>query len=118
MRRNIVTWSDRASVPALRWSSLAALNEKRDDLSGACRERLAQAWGPVRLCVAAEQEHGSEALPLCTATGAKFGDDKAERDRPMSEAALAGTGRAVLAQSRDVGKPVVWRSSVTAGPLA
>lgn len=78
-----------------RWHvmSLAVLNEKRDDLPEGYRERMAQAWGPVRLCVAAEQKFGPDVLfPLYTAIGAKFHNEKAERDLPMFEAALAEAG--------------------------
>jgi len=78
-----------------RWHvmSLAVLNENKPDLSEAYRERLAQAWGPVRLCVAAEQKFGSDVvLPLYTAIGTRFHNDKAERNRPTFEAALAEAG--------------------------
>jgi protein-disulfide isomerase-like protein with CxxC motif len=78
-----------------RWHvmSLAVLNEKREDLSEAYRARLAQAWGPVRLCVAAEQKFGSQVvLPLYTAIGTRFHNDKAERNRQLFEAALAEAG--------------------------
>jgi hypothetical protein len=78
-----------------RWHvmSLSVLNEKRDDLPEGYKERLAAGWGPVRLCVAAEQKFGADVvLPLYTAIGTKFHDEKAERDRPMFEAALAEAG--------------------------
>jgi protein-disulfide isomerase-like protein with CxxC motif len=78
-----------------RWHvmSLAVLNEKRDDLSDSYREMLAQAWGPVRLCVAAEQKFGYDVvLPLYTAIGTKFHNEKAERNRELFETALAEAG--------------------------
>lgn len=78
-----------------RWHvmSLAVLNEKRDDLPEGYRDRLALAWGPVRLCVAAEQKFGHDVvLPLYTAIGRRFHTDKAERDRATIEAALAEAG--------------------------
>src|SRR5208337_3750106 len=67
-----------------RWHvmSLAELNSSKDDIPAAYKERLKQAWGPVRVCIAAEEKFGPEALlPLYTALGTRFHDDKGERDR-------------------------------------
>ena len=78
-----------------RWHvmSLAVLNEGRDDLPEGYKERLSQAWGPVRVVVAAEQKFGSDAvLPLYTAIGTRFHNQKAERNRATIEAALAEAG--------------------------
>jgi protein-disulfide isomerase-like protein with CxxC motif len=80
---------------APRWHvmSLAVLNEGRDDLPEGYKERMAQAWGPVRVCVAAEQKFGSDAvLPLYTAIGTRFHHEKAERNRATIEAALTEAG--------------------------
>jgi 2-hydroxychromene-2-carboxylate isomerase len=79
---------------AVRWHvmSLAVLNEDRD-LPENYRELMNQAWGPVRVCIAAEQQHGSDVLlPLYTALGNRFHLEKAEKDRATIEAALQEAG--------------------------
>lgn len=49
--------------------SLAYLNQDRD-IPDDYRAMLAPAWGPVRVCIAAEQKHGKDVLlPLYTAIG-------------------------------------------------
>jgi protein-disulfide isomerase-like protein with CxxC motif len=80
---------------APRWHvmSLAVLNEGRDDLPEGYKERLSQAMGPVRVVVAAEQKFGSDAvLPLYTAIGTRFHNEKAEQNRATIEASLAEAG--------------------------
>ncbi len=80
---------------APRWHvmSLAVLNEKKEDLPENYQEMMARAWGPVRVCIAAEQKYGAEVLgPLYTAIGTRFHDEKADRNRATIEAALADAG--------------------------
>jgi hypothetical protein len=50
--------------------SLAILNSTKEDLSEEYKKLLERAWGPVRVCIAAEQAYGSDILlPLYTALG-------------------------------------------------
>ena len=73
--------------------SLAVLNEGKDDMPERYGERCKQAWGPVRVGIAAEQKFGPEVLgPLYTALGTRFHHEKAPRDRATIEAALAEAG--------------------------
>jgi len=78
-----------------RWHvmSLAVLNEGKEGLPDRYQELMAQAWGPVRVVIAAEQKFGPDAvLPLYTALGNRFHLEKAPRDRATAEAALAEAG--------------------------
>jgi protein-disulfide isomerase-like protein with CxxC motif len=79
----------------VRWHvmSLAVLNENKEDLPERYREFNIRAWGPVRVCVAAEQKFGEQTvLPLYTALGTRFHNEKAEQTRETIEAALAEVG--------------------------
>jgi protein-disulfide isomerase-like protein with CxxC motif len=81
--------------------SLAVLNEGREGLPERYAELMKSAWGPVRVCVAATQQHGDKVLaPLYTAMGTRIhnrSDEYAREDRAESLAlviadALAETG--------------------------
>ena len=73
--------------------SLAYLNEDKDDISDDYREFLSDKWGPVRVCMAAQQQHGQDALPpLYTALGTRRHEGKREFDRAMIEESLAEAG--------------------------
>jgi 2-hydroxychromene-2-carboxylate isomerase len=73
--------------------SLSVLNEGKEDMPEQYQEFMRTAWGPVRICIAAEQLAGPEALdPLYTALGARFHHEKAPRERATYEAALAEAG--------------------------
>lgn len=72
--------------------SLAVLNEGRD-LSEDDQEMMRKAWGPVRVIMAARQQHGDEVmLPLYTAMGTRIHHEKVGLDKDMIEAALADVG--------------------------
>lgn len=69
--------------------SLAYLNHDKD-ISEEYREMLEPGWGPVRVCIAAEQAHGNEVLlPLYTAMGTQIHLGKSGLGRDMIEKALA-----------------------------
>ena len=72
--------------------SLGYLNSDKD-IPDDYREMLKGAWGPVRVCVAAAQAHGSEVLDrLYTELGMRFHNEGREPDRKTVEEALAAAG--------------------------
>jgi 2-hydroxychromene-2-carboxylate isomerase len=72
--------------------SLAYLNleqHKDKDLDPEYLERLEQAWGPIRICAAAEAERGPEVLlPLYTALGTRFHNQGRRDDDAVAEAVV------------------------------
>jgi protein-disulfide isomerase-like protein with CxxC motif len=73
--------------------SLAYLNEDKD-IPDDYRKRLENAWQPVRVCMAVEQEYGQEKLAaLYTALGErKHSQGREAYDRALVEEALAEIG--------------------------
>ncbi|NYD42584.1 DsbA family protein [Nocardioides panaciterrulae] len=72
--------------------SLAYLNEGKD-IPEDYRKALADAWGPVRVVMAAEQKFGKDALlPLYTALGTRLHNEQQPQSRELVEAALAEAG--------------------------
>lgn len=78
--------------------SLAYLNQDRE-ISDTYRTLLAPGWGPVRVLVAADQRHGSQALlPLYTALGTRIHPggrklhEEPDQGRALIAEALADAG--------------------------
>nr|QLK01623.1 disulfide bond formation protein DsbA [Micromonospora carbonacea] len=72
--------------------SLSVLNEGRD-LPEQYQQLMQAGWGPVRVCVAVEQQHGPDAVrALYTALGTRIHLGKEELGRALYVAALADAG--------------------------
>ncbi|MFE5872247.1 DsbA family protein [Streptomyces roseifaciens] len=81
----------------VRWHvmSLAVLNEdKLDTMDERMRTIMrTEAWGPVRVCIAAAAKHGEQVLgPLYTALGTRFHNQGLPRDHATIVAALEEVG--------------------------
>ena len=69
--------------------SLSLLNSGREGLPDQYKELLEKGWGPVRVCIAAEQAHGVESLrALYTALGTKRHNEGREFSRELIVEAL------------------------------
>jgi 2-hydroxychromene-2-carboxylate isomerase len=78
---------------SFRVMSLSVLNENREDLPERYREMLGRGWGPVRVCIAAEQKYGTPALrDLYTALGTKKHNEGRDFDRALIVEALKEAG--------------------------
>jgi 2-hydroxychromene-2-carboxylate isomerase len=78
---------------SFRVMSLSILNSGRDELPAAYKAGLAKNYGPVRVCIAAEQKYGTAVLrDLYTALGTKLHIDKHEVDRDLYVEALTECG--------------------------
>ncbi|NYF54747.1 2-hydroxychromene-2-carboxylate isomerase [Micromonospora purpureochromogenes] len=72
--------------------SLSVLNEGRD-LPEEYQELMRKGWGPVRVCVAVEQQHGQEAVAkLYTAMGTRIHLGKEQFGPELFKAALTDVG--------------------------
>ena len=92
----------RRIAPAFHVMSLAYLNQDRE-IPEDYRKMLEPAWGPVRVCIAAAQEHGDEVLlPLYTALGNRIHLEGRAIDRELIEESLKEVGLPVgLADAMD-----------------
>lgn len=139
-------WVLEVSVPRdldVTWSvmSLAVLNEGKD-IPAEYAERLATAWKPVRVCIAAEVEFGKSVLgPLYTAMGTRIhvqgskdydtiiAESLAEVGLPEALAAAADSenfdaqlrashARGISLVGEDVGTPIIAIPGASGEPVA
>jgi hypothetical protein len=78
-----------------RWHvmSLAVLNEKREDIPDKYRDLMKAAWGPVRVCAAAEEEYGRDVLlPLYTELGNRIHVQQRRGDPEVLPEAVEAAG--------------------------
>lgn len=95
--------SQRDMQLTFRVMSLSVLNSGRDELPDNYKAMLERGWGPVRICIAAEQQHGVGVLrDLYTALGTKRHNQGREFDRELYLEALREVGlRESLADAAD-----------------
>lgn len=82
----------RPVMPRWHVMSLSILNEGRE-LPAEYRRFMDEAWGPVRVCIAAEQRYGAEVLErLYTELGRRFHNEARPNDRTTLDEALTAAG--------------------------
>jgi 2-hydroxychromene-2-carboxylate isomerase len=98
--------------------SLAVLNEQRlDELAPHIRELMHQAWAPVRVLMAAQQQNGPAVLePLYTALGTRYHLDQQPVTRVTIEDALHDAG--LLTGLADAGETDAYDADVRASHAA
>ncbi|WP_324607601.1 disulfide bond formation protein DsbA [Streptomyces sp. NRRL WC-3742] len=73
--------------------SLSVLNEGREGLPERYRELLDRGWGPVRVCIAAAEQHGQDVLrALYTELGTRFHNQDRAADETVIREALVAAG--------------------------
>jgi protein-disulfide isomerase-like protein with CxxC motif len=83
----------RAMSLTFRVMSLSVLNEDRAELSDDYRALLERGWGPVRVCIAAEEKFGTGVLrDLYTALGTKRHNEGRDFDQALIAEALREVG--------------------------
>lgn len=79
--------------PSFHVMSLAYLNQDKEDITDDYRNFLKDAWGPVRVAIAAERAEGEQVLlPLYTALGNRIHLEGRSVDRALVEEALDEVG--------------------------
>ncbi|MEU4299637.1 mycothiol-dependent nitroreductase Rv2466c family protein [Kitasatospora aureofaciens] len=73
--------------------SLSVLNEGRTDLPERYQRLMTTGWGPVRVCIAAAEQHGEHVLrDLYTELGTRLHDQDREADDTVIREALVAAG--------------------------